>query len=322
MLTPAFIVGLLLAAESFERQTVVVVSGAPGSPEYQQPFADWSLAWLKAATAAHAEAHSIGSQTSSPKTDHDLLKEAVAASGAGRISPLWLILIGHGTFDGKEVKFNLRGPDVSGAELADWLKPVTRPVVVLACFSASGPLINQLSRRDRVIVTATRSGSELNASRFGRYLAETNRDLSADLNMDGQVSVLEAFVTAAGRVEQSYKDQSRLATEHALLDDNGDGLGTPASWFHGVRAVRQARGNAPLDGLRAGQIALIKSDRERKLPLAARQRRDALEAELEQLRNNREKLDQNTYYQQLERILTELAHLYDQAQILPASSAN
>ena len=80
-------------------------------------------------------------------------------------------------------------------------------------------------------------------------------------------------LSASGRTSEFYRTRSRLATEHALLDDNGDRLGTPADWFRGVRATRRAKDGAPLDGIRAHQLHLILSDRERKLTAQVRQRR-------------------------------------------------
>ena len=96
--------------------------------------------------------------------------------------------------------------------------------------------------QNRVVVTATRSGDEQNFARFGQYLAEAIADPRADLDKDGQVSLLEAFLTASSRVDEYYRTRSQLATEHALLDDNGDRLGTPADWFRGVRATEARQG--------------------------------------------------------------------------------
>ena len=318
---PSVLIGLVLATTAVERPTVLIVQGAAGDPEYQASFTQWAAQWRSASDKAGARSITIGDAPKAGDTDHDRFMKALAQESSERAATLWVVMIGHGTFDGREVKFNLRGPDVSGAELADWLKPLARPVVVLACFSGSGPLINRLSRRDRVIVTATKSGTELNVARFGRYLAETTSDPAADLDKDGQVSVLEAFLTASKRTAQSYRDQSRLATEHALLDDNGDGLGTPAEWFQGVRAIRRAKNDAPLDGLRAGQIVLVPSDRERNLPVEVRRRRDALELELGQLRDQKSKIPEPIYYSRLEKLLLELGRLYEQANALAPSQA-
>ncbi len=126
---------------------------------------------------------------------------------------LWLVFIGHGTFDGRTAKFNLRGPDISADDLAAALKPCRRPLVILQCASASGPFLKALSAPGRVIITATRSGYEVNATRFGGYLAQANADPAADLDKDGQTSLLEAYLAASHQVEQSYQEQGRLMTE-------------------------------------------------------------------------------------------------------------
>ena len=91
-----------------------------------------------------------------------------------------------------------------------------------------------------MVVTATRSGSELNFARFGQYLADAIGDPQADLDKDGQVSLLEAFLMASGRVAEFYRTRIELATEHALIDDNGDRLGTPGRLLS-RRSRRQAR---------------------------------------------------------------------------------
>jgi hypothetical protein len=190
------------------------------------------------------------------------------------------------------------------------LKPCKRPLAVIDCSSASGPFINALSGPDRVIVTATRSGDEVNATRFGGYLAKAIADPAADLDKDGQTSLLEAFLLASRQTQQFYKEAGRLATEHALLDDNGDGLGTPADWFHGVRAFKTAADGKSADGVAAQQLMLVRSQVEQELSPEVRARRDELEKQLSELRARKTDMNEDTYYRQLERILVEIARLY------------
>ena len=224
---------------------------------------------------------------------------------------MWLVLIGHGTYDGKTAKFNLRGSDVSPAELAAWLKPIERPLAVIDCTSSSGPFLNELSGAKRVVITAARSGSEFNYARFGDYISAAISDQEADLDKDDQTSLLEAFLKAAAGVKEFYAGEGRLATEHSLLDDNGDGLGTPADWFQGLRATKTAKDGAALDGLLAGQMVLVKSQSEEKLPPEVRARRDELESELAALRQRKSKLPEAEYLTLIEPILIELARLYE-----------
>jgi hypothetical protein len=243
-------------------------------------------------------------------TDRDRLRATIAGRASRSAEPMWVVLIGHGTFDGKEAKFNLRGPDISDVELAKWLAPVQRPLVLIDCSSASAPFLNRLSGPNRIVITATRSGSEVNYARFGHYLAEAIGDQAADLDKDGQVSLLEAYLSASHRVGEYYRTRSQLASEHALLDDNGDRLGTPPEWFRGVRATRRAKDGAPPDGIRAHQVHLLPSDRELRIPAAIRRRRDEIERDVAALRDQKGKLGEDSYYRRLEPLLVELARLY------------
>ncbi len=302
------------AASSSEedRPTVIVVVGAPGEEEFGQSFARSTDHWEKAARAAGIKPITLGLKKTERPTDLEHLKQILLDEPKQSDSELWLVLIGHGTFDGKEAKFNLNGPDLSATDLAGWLQPFRRPVAVVNCSSSSGPFINKLSAPGRVVIAATRSGYEQNYSRFGQYLAEAIADPQADLDKDGQTSLLEAWLTASSRVAEFYKSEGRLATEHSLLDDNGDGLGTPADWFRGVRAVKRAKEGAAPDGLRAHQFHLIRSEAERKLPPAVRAKRDELELAVARLRDARPNYGEEEYYRRLEALLLELARLYEQ----------
>ncbi|MBM3883834.1 MAG: hypothetical protein FJ387_29715 [Verrucomicrobia bacterium] len=292
---------------------VVVVVGAPGEPDYGGVFARAADFWARACAQAGVNYAVVGREPAADSSDLDQLREAIerARQAEGETGPLWLVLLGHGTFDGKEAKFNLRGPDLTGAESATLLKPFRRPLVVINCASASAPFLRALAGPERVIVTATRSGYEQNYARFGQYLAEAIAAPAADLDRDGQTSVLEAFLQASRQVATFYEQAGRLATEHALLDDNGDGLGTPADWFRGLRAVKKAGDIAALDGVRAHQLHLVPSAAERELPPAVRQRRDQLERLIAALREAKPQLSEADYYQQLEPVLVELARLYE-----------
>jgi len=289
---------------------VLIVVGAPGAPEYKSQFDGWADLWQAAAIKAGAESIRIGSAEEAGATDRERLRSILIEKSSASREPLWIVLIGHGTYDGREAKLNLRGPDVTDLEFAEWLAPLKRQVVILDCTSASGSFINRLSGENRIVVTATKSGYEMNFARFGQYLAEAITDSRADLDKDGQVSLLEAFLTANSRVDEYYRTHSQLASEHALIDDNGDGLGTPANWFRGVRATKRAKDGAPLDGLRAHQLHLIPSDRERDMPVELRQRRDQLELSIAALRDQKGKLKEDEYYAQMEKLMVELARLY------------
>jgi hypothetical protein len=290
-----------------ERSTVMVIAGAPGEAEFAPDIALQMEAWSKAAGEAGAKYIGIGASD----TDRERVKNALEAEPATGPGELWIVLVGHGTYDGKEAKLNLRGPDLSATDLAEWLKPFQRPLAVIDTTSSSAPFLARLAAPKRVVVSATRSGNEQNYARFGKHLAEALSDSKSDLDKDGQISLLESFLSASHRTTEFYKTEGRLATEHALVDDNGDGLGTPADWFRGVLATKRARDGATPDGARAHQFHLVRSAAEQQLSPSVRARRDQLELELSVLREKKPTMNEEKYFQELEKLLLQLAAVYD-----------
>lgn len=296
------------------KQTVLVVVGAAGEKDFGEQFGEWAGRWQAAAESANAEFAAIGLDNAGEKSDREQLQQRLLSLSGKSAEPVWLVLIGHGTFDGKTAKFNLRGPDFTPAELASWLKPIERPLAILDCTSSSGPFLAELSAPGRVVVTATRSGFEFNFARLGDHLSTAIADPAADLDKDEQISLLEAFLRAAAGVQEFYASEARLATEHALIDDTGDKQGTPADWFQGLRATKTAKDGAELDGQRAAQFVLMRSAREQQLPPEARARRDELERELAALRKQKDFLAEEEYLGQIEPLLIELARIYESAE--------
>lgn len=296
-----------------DKPSVIVVVGAPGEEDYGRSFAEWAGRWEKAAKQGDATCTVIGLDTASSANDRERLQKQLTAEPKEG-AELWLVLIGHGTFDGKEAKFNLRSNDMAATELLGWLQPFRRPVAVINTASASAPFLQKLSSTNRVVITATRSGSEVNFARFGNFLSSAIASPTADLDKDGQTSLLEAFLMASREVKEFYDIEGRLATEHALIDDTGDSLGTPPDWFRGIRASKAAKDGASLDGFRAHQFHLVRSPAEQKLSAEVRARRDELEREIAALRSQKSKLPEDDYYQKLEVMLLELSRLYASAE--------
>ena len=292
-----------------DRASVIVAIGAPGDDAYKGVFERWAGHWKKAGEASDARCIEIGGD---PNAADSLtrLRDALKAEPVEASTPLWVVLLGHGTFDGKEAKFNLRGDVVSVSEIAAWLKPFQRPVIVVCAFSASGAWLKPLAAPGRVIVAATKSASENNYARFGGFLAQAIADPAADIDKDGETSLLEAWLTAARKTADFYKDEGRIATEHSLLDDNGDGLGTPPDWFSGVRVVKKGRDGSAPDGQRAAQIHLVHSAAERALTAEQRAQRDGLERELSALRERKAAMNEAEYLRELEALLLKLARIY------------
>ena len=317
MICVLFFTTFLRAQESAVRASVVIAVSEGGEEQYAEAFAKWASNWQKACDAGGAKHLAVGldkpalDQTAKDApSDRDKLKSALDAEPKDGAKELWLVLLGHGTADAKDAKFNLRGDDVSVAEIAAWLKPFVRPVIVVCAFSASGAWLKPLAARGRVIVTATKTGSENNYSRFGGYLSQAIADPAADIDKDGETSLIEAWLTAARKTADFYKEEGRLATEHSLLEDNGDGLGTPPEWFSGVRTVKKTKDGTAPDGLRAAQIHLVHSAADRALTAEQRTQRDALERELAALRDRKGTMKEDEYFRELEALLLKIARIY------------
>jgi hypothetical protein len=294
--------------------TLILVTGAPGDAEFAETFTQQSEAWKEAARKGGVRVVEVGGGAENKTSDAEKLRTAVAAEKPDGEEALWIVFNGHGTWDGKQARFNLRGPDVSADELADWMKPVKRPAVIINNASSSAPVLAKLTAPGRIVITATRSGSEQNFARFGGYMAASLQDAAADLDTDGAVSVLEAFLTASRRTMEFYKTENRLATEHALIDDNGDGLGTPAEWFRGLRAVKKSDKGAATDGAAARYFYLIPPAQEKSWTAELLKERDSLEARIAALRESKEAMKEDDYYAKLEPLLLELATLHARAE--------
>jgi hypothetical protein len=204
-----------LAACSLRAEThILAVSGAPGAPEFEKRFAGWSADVAKALP---------GARTLNAATRESL--QAALTALAGQLTPednLVLVLIGHGTFDGSVYKFNLRGPDITARDLAGLLDAVpAKQQLVVNTTSASGASIEALRGNGRVVVTATKSGTEKNATIFARYWVAALQDPSADTDKNETVSALEAFRYAEQKTVRHYQDLKRLATEHPRIEGDG-----------------------------------------------------------------------------------------------------
>ncbi len=336
----------LSAPASAERppKTLIVVTGAGGEAEFSKAFAASTARWLEFAKQQQWEVTSIGtseshseiaveakfssSQSPSPVppspvsssiesanpdllADRDSLRQAIAKRGAlPEEAELWIVLIGHGTFAANVAKFNLVGPDVAASELNDWLKPLRARVVVINCSSSSGPFVTALAATNRIVVTATRSGTEQNYSRFGNFLSEAISSRSADVDHDLEISLLEAFLAASSQTERFYREDARLATEHALLDDNGDRMGTGSDFYRGVRPIKESEPGKQIDGRAASRAILFSSPEAPKLTSAQLAERQQIEEQIDALRTRKSQLTESEYLDQLEVLCLELAHVY------------
>jgi hypothetical protein len=200
------------------------------------------------------------------------------------------MLIGHGTFDGRQAAFNLVGPDLAAPDYARLLEKFpTQRIAFVHTGSSSGAFIPVLAGPARTIVAATKTGGERNETRFPGFFVEALENEAADRDRNGRVSILEAFEYAKNRVTASYEQGGHLLTEHAVLDDGSEGklAGTQYLAPPRSRSAEMANADPKLRGLV--------------------EERDALDRQIAALRLRKDTMDAAEYEAQLEKLLTDLA---------------
>lgn len=301
---------LVIPAWSAElRRDMLIVISEPGGQLYETEFRRQGEAWKAMAEKGGFTTTVIGMDAVEDDGDRAKLEKAIT-SIPREGGDLWLVWIGHGSFDGRTANFNLRGPDLSSVELGKWLAPIQRRMIILNLFSASSPFLKELSAENRVIIGATRSDGERNYIRFGAAMADALTAADSDLDRDGAVSLIETTLTASAKVRAFYEDAQRVMQEHAVIDDNGDGSGTPAETFKGLRAGVKGPDGKPADGMVAREIFFLKPSVD-PLDAAAREKRAALEAQIDALREKKKNFQEDEYYRQLEVLMRRMAELYD-----------
>ncbi len=295
---------LLLTALPLPATTYyVTVTGMGGEPDYEQRFAMWGKDIEKALKSApDAKVETLVNAT------REQVRAALAgiAQQAKPQDALVLMLIGHGSFDGYEYKINLPGPDLTASEIATLLDriPATRQLVV-DMTSSSGGAIQFLRKANRVVIAATKNGTEKNATVFARYWVEALSDPAADSDKNEVISALEAFRFADKKTVAYFESQNRLATEHAVLEDTGKG--------EGVRAPSPENGEgmvaAQFPLLRIGATAAAAKD-PAKMQLLAN--KEALEQQIDKLKYDKAAIPPDEYKKQLGALLLKLAQTQEE----------
>ncbi len=305
---------LSLAPASALTQTyLLVVSGMGGEPQYRASFAEWSTTLLSAAQeklglpADHIvylceDPDRFTGSRKSTKTNLDTAVSEIA----GRAEPdavVVIVFIGHGSAAGRSARINLPGPDVTADEIAVLLtKFPTQQLVVANLASASGGFVPVLSAPRRTIITATRSGRERYETVFASFFVRAFATEGADTNKDEQVSILEAFEFARLEVNRHYETGNQLVTEHALLDDNGDGEGSMEPDPEAGDGALAA--GLFLDNPMEAAVVALPDDPEIRALYEARQQ---LEQEIAALRARKNELSPEAYESELERLALALA---------------
>jgi len=281
---------LVVAQPVFGRDHVLIIEGLGGNEQYTTSFAGVSEQ-LRSVYSASSETTDVnpdlvllaGQAATKSSISENLIN---LSKRAGVEDTVLLMLIGHGTYDGEHYRFNIPGPDLTGQELKTLLHDVqSRQTLVVLSTSASGAMIKSLESPDRVLITATKSGSEINAVQFSQFWAEALSDASADYDRNEIITATEAFRYASAKVRESYKQNNLLATEHSRL------IGDNASRFT-VARTGSLRG--PADNPQITRLLSERAD---------------LERELDGLIDRKGELSQSAYLDELEALMLRMAGL-------------
>ena len=323
---------LVIAASSLavtERQSVaadqtsgaaysVVITGIGGEPDYDKLIQGWGrdlYTVLKKNSVSEdhvfwlAAKKEPGVYAESREGDIRKLFETLAA----RIQPadsFHLFLIGHGSFDEYDYRFNIPGPDLTAVQISELLGRIrAERQLVVNMTSSSGASLAPLRRKGRVVMTATSAGRERNFSQFARYFIEALQDPAADADKNQEVTALEAFRFASREVARFYQSATRLATEHAMIEDKGDG--------EGVREPGPENG----EGLLAASTVLVRFGEQQTAAetpetQALRASKRSIEEQIEALKYRKASLPSQEYSAQLEKLLLDLSRTEQQLERL------
>jgi hypothetical protein len=290
---------------------LLIVVGLGGDAETAKTFHRWSNTLAEASEGLGVPAdrlvYLVGDQVEGDKgvtgraTKEEVTKAlAKFAGAAGAEDVVFIALIGHGSFDGRAAKFNMPGPDMGPEDFEPLLKKLpTKQIVFVNTASASAPFLEALSGPGRTMVSATRSGAEHYTTLFGGYFIDALNSPEADADKNKRISVLEAFLFAKAEVNRAYEREGLLATEHPMLDDNGDKKGSAdptATGADGKVAAVLSLGDASEDGLPSDP----------KLRALHLERRE-MERRVESLRLLKDSMEPARYSSELEKLVTDIA---------------
>lgn len=233
-----FVVAFCTADSAFaQNRWALIISGASGGEKYAEQMASWRSD-LRTAL--------VNRYQFKPEFVKILVDEAATSGERGttanvralfaeikktahRDDFVFIVLLGHGTYDGDVAKFNLVGPDMTAKDWSELLAGVQGRVSLVNTTEASFPFLETLTSKGRVVITATDSAAQKYATVFPEYFVKAMTEASTDLDKNGRTSIFEVFQAASAAVKQHYEQRGQLTTERALIDDNGDGKGREAA---------------------------------------------------------------------------------------------
>jgi hypothetical protein len=299
---------------------VLIVVGLGGDPEYREIFHGWASALRSAAVERFGvdperivylgESPDLAPELIHDRSTRENIGSALAAMAAEAAPQdrILVVLLGHGSGQGESARFNLPGPDLSPGDLDVFLNGFpTQVVAVVNTAPSSGPFVGGLAGENRIVVTATRTAQERNETQFGGFFVEALTADGSDLDKDGRISLLEAFQYAAREVDRYYEERNLLATEHAQLEDDGDGVGSTEvgeDSTEGWLARGFWLGSAEGAAVASGEVPDSITD-----PVLLRlyEERAGLERRIAELRALRGQMEESRYERELEELLVAMA---------------
>lgn len=276
---------------------VTIVQGLGGEPAWDVRFSDQRHK-IHDASVTQTDASLVTTFAGTDATRDNLLahfrqlSETMADNDRAAI-----YLIGHGSYDGEQYKFNIPGPDITDADLGEILDSLPGQNHFLAnTSSTSGAILDTLDLEGRIVITATRNGNEKNATEFGEFFASALSSEEADLNKNNNVSIQEAFDFAERSVAEFFESQGKLATEHPQI--RGDGA--PAFSLARVQPLETDDSDPRINALLS--------------------RRLELDNEIEALQLRRNEFSNADYIQRLQALVLESAQVTEQIDALRAGS--
>lgn len=288
-----------------ETRWAVIVSGASGGEKYAEQMKTWR------GDLQSALVDRYGFKTENVRLLVDETVKAGEAANAANVRKVFgeikakgakedfvlVVLLGHGTYDGDVAKFNLVGPDLTEKDWTDLLAGISGRLVVVNTTEASFPFLASLTAKGRIVITATDSAAQKYATVFPEYFIKSMKEASSDLDKNGRTSIFEVFAAASAAVKQHYEQRGQLATERALIDDNGDGKGREASAEGpdgGFARIAYLDAENPAETANPELAALVR-------------RRRALEAEAEELKLKKGEMPEAEWNAQFEKLMIDLA---------------
>jgi hypothetical protein len=282
---------------------VLVITGVAGDEAHAKQFHAWATKLIDAAKTKDgvpdanitylADKPDIDAARIRGRSTGENVQKTIAdlAAKAHPGDQVVIVLIGHGSFDGNIAAFSMPGPDMTVADWASQLKKLSaQKVAFINTTSSSGAFLPAVAAPGRTVVTATKTGGERNEAMFGEFFVEAFGDAAADADRNGHVSVLEAFNYADNKVVKAYQQGGLLRTEHATIDDGGAGKLAATQFL----TAHPGDGGLKVDVSDPAMRALVAE-------------REAIQKDIDALKEKKDTLEPARYDQEMERLLTNLA---------------